>query len=119
MIRQRGRIIDPEIARSTGGLLPVHVDVGQDHRNAERLRLLDRRAPALEARRVEQRDTRSQQRVDVRQRDDAEVPEVGLETTFLDLGIDQVIVARLAPIFRAAGGADDHVDPTTLQDRQG
>ena len=36
-----------------------------------------------------------------------------------DLGVDQIIVARLTPIFRAAGCTDNDLDPTTLQDRQG
>lgn len=119
MIRQRDRIIDAEIARSAGGLLPVHIDVGQDHRNAERLRLLDRRTPTLEARRVEQGCGGSQQRVDVRQRDHAEVTKVRIEAALPDLGVHQIIVARLTPIFRAAGCTDNDLDPTTLQDRQG
>ena len=54
MICQGCRVGHVEIARLAAGLFAVNIDVRQDHRHAERFRLLDRRAPAFEAGRIDE-----------------------------------------------------------------
>ena len=84
MVRQRLRVIDAEIAGLSTRLLPVDFDIGDDGRNTKGFRLLDRRAPAFEPGRIDQRRRRAQQRIDMIEGDHPKVAEVLPKTALLN-----------------------------------
>src|SRR5690348_11619747 len=76
---QLGGIVDREEQRIRTGLFAMHCYVGENERDAKCLGFLDRGAPAFEAGGIDQRDRTAEKRIDVLDRDHAEIAEAALD----------------------------------------
>ena len=113
--RRRRRI---EIERLRARLFTVHVDAGEDQWRAERLGLLDGRAPAFEERRIDERVAERREAHHVLVRQHAEEPELVVDAKLGGALHQLPVMPDVSHVVRVAGCRDHDARLPLLELRQ-